>query len=643
MLPPPPPPAANGDTPSTTTAAPATRPPPPPVHVLPLYAALPRAAQDRVFQPPPDGHRLIVVATNVAETSLTLPGVRYVVDAGRAKVRTLRPHGEDAGLGGPAVARYQVGWISKASAAQRAGRAGRVCAGIAYRLYSSAVYENEFPEVAPPAMEGAALEGVLLTLRALGVDRPAAFPFPTSPPRAALAAGDAVLAALGAVDASANPPVVTPLGAAMAALPVSPRHARALVEVAGCVSRSGGTIPGGALAAAIALAAAVSVETPFEGAPGGGSSAPSDDPAAAKAARADARKAAAALTDDTSDALSALAALAAYEAKPAHARDAWAASSGLSGRRLSEAAALRRQLVAIVRRLATEASTSPLSSLPAHELDALSSPSPIKLPSSTRALLRRALAAGWADRVARRVRGAASAGAPTSARRAIRYAPATAGADGEDGGGAAVVVHVHPSSALARRPPEWIVYTDLVATDARTYVSGATAIDPAWLPDVAPSLVTIVMPSAATAAAAYDARADEVRTMASAAYGPRDWPLPPRAVKHPDARTRVATFAAALLAGGALAPMKAVVGSLVAPPSTAADAAAAGVRRVGDLLAALTSRRVDCVRVLAGVWASDPVFLEPEICAWAAPGGRCAVAAALAAARAEAAARRVEI
>ncbi|KDD72186.1 hypothetical protein H632_c3728p0, partial [Helicosporidium sp. ATCC 50920] len=120
---------------STTLAEDALRGPPitcaapaPSVRVLPLYAMLPSEAQSRVFAPVPPGTRLIVVATNVAETSLTIPGIRYVVDAGREKRRV-----EEAGAAG--VARFDVGWISAASAEQRAGRAGRTGPGHCYRLF----------------------------------------------------------------------------------------------------------------------------------------------------------------------------------------------------------------------------------------------------------------------------------------------------------------------------------------------------------------------------------------------------------------------------------------------------------------------------------------------------------------------------
>jgi ATP-dependent RNA helicase DHX37/DHR1 len=136
---------------------------PGPLHVLPLYAMLPAAAQLRVFGDPPEGHRLVVVATNVAETSLTIPGIRYVVDCGRAKERTYER--------GSGMSKFEVKWISKASADQRAGRAGRVGPGHCYRLYSSAMFNDHFPQHAPPEIESAPIEGVVLQMKAMGIEK----------------------------------------------------------------------------------------------------------------------------------------------------------------------------------------------------------------------------------------------------------------------------------------------------------------------------------------------------------------------------------------------------------------------------------------------------------------------------------------
>ena len=110
-----------------------------PALVLPLYAMLSNKAQQRVFQAPPDGHRLIVVATNVAETSITIPNITYVVDTGREKSRVYDP--------ASGVSKFEVKWISQASANQRSGRAGRTGPGHCYRLFSSSVFNTDFVKV----------------------------------------------------------------------------------------------------------------------------------------------------------------------------------------------------------------------------------------------------------------------------------------------------------------------------------------------------------------------------------------------------------------------------------------------------------------------------------------------------------------
>jgi ATP-dependent RNA helicase DHX37/DHR1 len=186
------------------------------VHVLPLYSQLPTNQQLRVFEPPPDGSRLIVLATNVAETSLTIPGIRYVFDCGRAKEKKY-----DLITG---VQSFEVGWISKASANQRAGRAGRTGPGHCYRLYSSAVFERDFPEYAAPEISRTPLEGVVLQLKSMGAPV-VNFPFPTPPDRESLQRAENLLSYLGALTSDGK---VTKLGHELSLYPLNPRFARML-------------------------------------------------------------------------------------------------------------------------------------------------------------------------------------------------------------------------------------------------------------------------------------------------------------------------------------------------------------------------------------------------------------------------------
>ena len=188
------------------------------MHILPLYSLLPTSEQLRVFQPPPDSSRLVVLATNVAETSLTIPGIRYVFDCGRSKERKY-----DRITG---VQSFEVGWISKASASQRAGRAGRTGPGHCYRLYSSAVYERDFQEFAEPEILRMPIEGVVLQLKAMNLQHVVNFPFPTPPDQRSLASAEKLLAYLSAVSPKGQ---ITSTGATMSIFPLSPRFARILL------------------------------------------------------------------------------------------------------------------------------------------------------------------------------------------------------------------------------------------------------------------------------------------------------------------------------------------------------------------------------------------------------------------------------
>lgn len=187
------------------------------VHILPLYSQLPTKEQLKVFEIPPDGSRLIILATNVAETSLTIPGIKYVFDAGRSKERVF-----DEVTG---VQSFEINWISKASAEQRAGRAGRTQAGHCYRLYSSALYERDFPQHAEPEILRTPIESVVLQLKSFHVENVLRFPFPTQPSRDSLARAELLLKNLGALTADGR---VTSVGMKLSIYPVSPRLSKML-------------------------------------------------------------------------------------------------------------------------------------------------------------------------------------------------------------------------------------------------------------------------------------------------------------------------------------------------------------------------------------------------------------------------------
>src|SRR5690606_9482248 len=183
--------------------------------VIPLYARLSARDQDRVFNPGPG--RRIVLATNVAETSLTVPRIRYVVDPGLARVKRYSPRGP--------LDRLHVEPVRQASADQRKGRCGRIAASVCYRLYAEDDYAAR-PRYTDPEILRASLAGVILRMLQLGLGRIEDFPFLDPPDPRAIADGWQTLSELGAADAGRR---LTKLGREMAALPVDPKLARMLL------------------------------------------------------------------------------------------------------------------------------------------------------------------------------------------------------------------------------------------------------------------------------------------------------------------------------------------------------------------------------------------------------------------------------
>ncbi|KAM7537775.1 hypothetical protein Aperf_G00000070192 [Anoplocephala perfoliata] len=197
-----------------------------PIHALPLYSLLPADQQKLVFESPPEGHRLVVVATNVAETSLTIPDIRYVVDTGKVKSKIY-----DTGTGS---SRFRIVWISQASSEQRAGRAGRTGPGHCYRLYSSRIYSNEMEPFSSPDILNRPIDEVVLLLKSyLGHTPLSRFPLPTPPSTDSVEAAERRLTALGALKEKKSSPeiirTITPAGRWMARLPLSARFARMLL------------------------------------------------------------------------------------------------------------------------------------------------------------------------------------------------------------------------------------------------------------------------------------------------------------------------------------------------------------------------------------------------------------------------------
>ncbi|XP_046876500.1 ATP-dependent RNA helicase DHX33 isoform X2 [Hypomesus transpacificus] len=191
-----------------------------PITVIPLYASLPPTQQLRVFQPAPKGCRKIILSTNIAETSVTISGIKYVIDTGMVKAKRFNP---ESGLEVLAVQR-----VSKAQAWQRAGRAGREDSGSCYRLYTEEEFDNLIP-MTVPEIQRCNLASVVLQLMALGIPDVMNFDFMSKPSPEAMRSALEQLQLLGAVERKEEQVSLTALGKKMASFPLEPRYAKTIM------------------------------------------------------------------------------------------------------------------------------------------------------------------------------------------------------------------------------------------------------------------------------------------------------------------------------------------------------------------------------------------------------------------------------
>jgi ATP-dependent helicase HrpA len=393
----------------------ARRPYAPLVEILPLYARLSVNEQQRVFAPS-QGRRM-VLATNVAETSLTVPGIRYVIDSGLARVRRYSLRNK--------VTLLQIEKIAQSAAAQRAGRCGRVAAGICVRLYA----EDDFaarPRFGDPEILRSSLAAVILRMAALDLPEVAAFPFLDPPGTRAIADGYQLLEEISAVDAGRR---LTPLGRELAQLPVDPRIGRIIV--------AGRELD--CLAEILVIASALAVPDPRER--------PLEKQQAADQAHLRFR-------DERSDFLS-LVALWQFFAD--------ALSEGLSHRRLVERC--RAHFVSYLRLVEWRDLHHQLSEQVRELGWRWSETLPDKIDDVRYALIHRVLLAGLLSNIGN-----------------------TSDAEEHYLGARAIRFFLHPGSGLAKKRPKWVLAAELTET-TRLYARCAAKIDPEWVEAAAGGLV----------------------------------------------------------------------------------------------------------------------------------------------------------
>ncbi|CAK0873782.1 unnamed protein product [Prorocentrum cordatum] len=580
-----------------------------PLRVLPLYAQLPAKAQLAPFEPVGEGMRMVVVATNVAETSVTLPNVRYVVDTGREKRRKYR-----ASSG---VSAFTVEHISKASADQRAGRAGRLGPGHTYRLYSAAAYENHFTPFAPIAMLHTPMDPVLLLLAFLGVPRLDVFPWPTPPSPEAVAAAVHRLRAIGAIEdgdaggasrasAAAAPVRCTQLGLRLAALPVAPRYAKMLLAAVAASREAEAPIIGHACAvvAAMSVGNLTSWESVEDGddqaQPGSAEHELARLQRDARARVAEAQKKEAPrwskLRDDSEGLLWIMGGYAWAAADGGEeAADRFCAANRLNPRQMAEAHSLMQQLGALLQQRLSLDDVGLGLELPLR-------PRPPKPEQAQK--LRECIVDGLVDRVA--------VLCPEISYNA--YVCADLGRERP--------VFVHCSSNVYRqRPrPTALVFNEIVAT-SRPCMHGCVAVDPMHLARGAAAGSSPLLRLGEflqVPAPRFLPKQDQVLAFASPKYGPLDFALPTVEVKvAADAIFRYKVFAKALLEGEVIAGVPPAGARLLARPALVLSAPTNP--RVAALVGPLWEHRVGSRAELLRRWAEDSRFLLEGCLKWLPP------------------------
>ncbi|XP_074141870.1 putative ATP-dependent RNA helicase DHX37 isoform X2 [Sminthopsis crassicaudata] len=543
-----------------------------PLHVLPLYSLLAPEKQSQVFRPPPEGCRLCVVATNVAETSLTIPGIKYVVDCGKVKKRFY-----DKVTG---VSSFQVTWVSQASADQRAGRAGRTEPGHCYRLYSSAVF-SDFEKFSPPEITRRPVEDLVLQMKSLNIEKVVNFPFPSPPPMEALVSAEELLMALGALQeplqtgrlkqlqgAKLSRPI-SPLGRTMAAFPVAPRYAKmlALAQQHEC------------LPYIVTIVAAMTIRELFE---------ELDRPAASEGEEAQLKGKKARVSQmqrlwagqgaslKLGDMMVLLSAVGACEYSGCAPR--FCETNGLRYKAMMEVRRLRGQLTTAVASVSEQATS-------------LCVDPKMKPPTEDQVtFLRQVVLAGLGDHVARRIQSEELLDAKwkNGYKTPLLDEP----------------VFIHPSSVLFRELPEFVVYQEIVET-TKMYMRGVSAVEATWIPVLLPFYCHFEKPLEDPPPAYCPQKGRVVCHRASSFYRV-GWQLPAVQVDYPEGLERYKYFAKFFLEGEVCKELARHRSCLLSSPSTMLKTWAKLQPRTESLLKGLVSKKADCQEALLKAWKQEP-------------------------------------
>ncbi|XP_055640635.1 probable ATP-dependent RNA helicase kurz [Toxorhynchites rutilus septentrionalis] len=549
-----------------------------PLCVLPLYSILSSEKQQRVFEEPPGGTRLCVVATNVAETSLTIPGIKYVIDCGRQKTKLY-----DQVTG---VTAFNVTYISKASANQRAGRAGRVAPGHCYRLYSSAVYNNEFEEFTTPEIMKKPVDDLMLQMKCMGIDKVINFPFPSPPDKLQLEIAEKHLVLMDALEEhivnnknkSQTLSRVTELGRTISAFPVAPRFGKMLA-----LSHQQGL-----LAYTVCMVAALSVQEVLQ------EVSLSDDSDEHKKWRI--KRKSWAKTGNSlllGDPMILLRAVGAAEFSNSTGRMAeFCQENGLRLKAIKEIRKLRVQLTNEININLKDLNLSVDPKMPP--------------PSDTQAkLLRQLVLIGMADKIARKI--------PDTEiklnKDRIKYKHAYNLPDMEN------PVFVNSSSVLRRHNPEWICYQEVYETmeggKSKIFLRGITAIEPEWLLQLVPNYCNIIK-VLDEPEPWYDPANDSIMCHVQATVGKSGWQLPIAEIDMPKDEKRYLYFIKFFVYGTVYPKLARFAMHLLSSPDTILRSYLTSISRINALYKLFLKNEIFSKSRLDELWKIDQNFLLHE-------------------------------
>ena len=384
--------------------------------VVPLYAGLPTDQQMKVFEPAGDAFRKVVLATNIAEASVTIDGIVFVIDCGFVKLRAYSPQ--------TAIETLTATPVSKASATQRAGRAGRTKPGKCYRLYTEADFDA-LDEATVPEIQRSNLAPVILQLKALGIDNIARFDFFTAPPAELVVRALEHLYSLGALDDYAK--LTRPLGTRMAELAVEPMMSKVLLssQSFGCLEEM------------LSIAAMTSLQGGVWFTHEGG-----------RSEHESARRKFAAEEGDHLTLLNVFQAFVTSGKKDAK----WCAKHYLNYKSMIRAVSIRNQLRRYLERFGISLQDGS-NQVRSHGNDI-----------ETGERIRRCLTAGFFAHAAKMQ--------PDGT-----FRPVTG----------SITLHAHPTSLMFNRKAEWVIFHEVMETSSKTFIRDVTKIEKQWLLEYAPS------------------------------------------------------------------------------------------------------------------------------------------------------------